>query len=403
MRSVLEAEGLQRRVVGISDRVKQALVSPIKEMSILAERVEGAVSLGLGTPSFQTPLHIRETVIRALAEDQALGKYPPTRGLPELRQSIARRLRERERVELDPDKEILVTAGSQEALYLALMTIVDPGDEVIIPTPCFPSHIDQVTLAAGRPVYVAMTEGREWSLSLDEIRNAISPKTKAIVLNSPANPTGAVLPERLLRAIGELAVEHKFFVITDQTYEFLVYDDVDRSNLLSDSSLRDRVIGCYTFSKEYAMTGWRVGYLCAESGIVEEAMKVHDASLVTAPRISQIAALAAIEGSQDCVREFKRQFADRRDLICRRLDGLTELFEYASPAGAYYVFPKIRNPKIDSFDLALRLLKEARVVTIPGEAFGPAGKGHLRLCFSVPAEDISEAFDRIEHFVHVQF
>jgi aminotransferase len=401
-RSALDAAGLERRTRGISARARQSIVSPIKEMALLADTVPGVVSLGWGLPSFATPPHIREAARQSLIDDAAIGKYPHIRGLPELREAIAVRFQQQSGVQIDPDQEILVTVGAQQALFSALMTIIDPGDEVIIPSPCFSSYIDQTILAGGLPVFVSLVEEEGWRLDVDGVASAITPRTKAIVLNFPVNPTGTMFSDADLRAVARLAPGHGIYIITDETYRFLVYDGIESPSLLAIPELRDWLISCYSFSKEYAMTGWRVGYLRAEAGLIQEIMKIHDASVITAPRISQKAALAAITGPQDCVAYFREELDRRRVLTCARLDALSSLFEYHRPTGAYYVFPRIKGEHVDPMAFALRLLHEAKVVAVPGSAFGPSGRAHLRLCFAVSPDEIVQSFDRIQDFASRQ-
>lgn len=398
MRSALEAAGLQRRVAGISRRARQTVISPIKEMALLAHSVPGTVSLGYGLPSFQTPEHIREAVRASLIENTEIGKYPHANGLPELRRAISDKLQTQSNISVDPEQEILVTVGAQQAVATALQAIVDPGDEVILLSPCFSSHTDQVLLAGGVPTFVHLVEEEGWRLNPEVVEKAINSRTKVIVINSPNNPTGAVFNETDLRAIGDLALAHNLLVLTDETYNFLTYEGSLPFSMFAIQPLRRNLIGCYSFSKEYAMTGWRVGYLCAEPGIIQEILKIHDATVVTAPGISQHAALAALRGPQDCVEEFRSELAERRELMCKRLDRLQQMFSYSKPEGAYYILPKIKIANVNSFDFALKLLYEAKVVTTPGDAFGPAGSGHLRLCFCVMPEEINEAFDRLETF-----
>lgn len=398
LRSALEAAGLQRRVDGISKRARQTVISPIKEMALLANSVHGSVSLGWGLPSFQTPEHIREAVRFSLIENTEIGKYPHPKGLPELRQAISEKLERQWNITIDPQEDVLVTVGAQQAVATALQAVVDPGDEVILLTPCFSSHIDQVLLAGGVPTYVHLIEEDGWRLRPGDVEKAITSRTKAIVINSPNNPTGTIFKEADLRAVGELAIAHNLLVLTDETYNFLTYEGLSPFSMFAIKPLRRNLISCYSFSKEYAMTGWRVGYLCAEAGLIQEILKIHDATVVTAPRISQIAALAAIRGPQDCVEDFRSELSQRRELMCLRLDRLQQLFSYNKPEGAYYILPRINIPNVSSFDFALKLLYEAKVVTTPGAAFGPAGNNHLRLCFSVTREDINAAFDRLEEF-----
>lgn len=399
MRSAFEASGLRRRVEGISRKARQAVVSPIKEMALLSERVPGSVSLGWGVPSFRTPAHILEAASQYLREDHAAGMYPHIRGLHQLRSAIADRMETVWGASFDPDTEILVTVGAQQALFSTLLTVIDPGDEILLVSPGYSSHIEQTLLMEAIPVYIQLKEEEGWELQASRVEEALSKKTKAIILNYPANPTGSLFEPTELQRIAELAIERDFFVIFDATYSYLCYDGYHPFNLFNVSGLRNRLIGCFSFSKEYAMTGWRVGYLCAEAGLVEEILKIHDASVVTAPRVSQAAAVAALRGSQDCVDEFCAILQRRRDLMCDRLDRLRTVFDYSRPSGSYYIFPRLVDSSLNSFDFALRLLYEARVVTVPGDAFGPHGKGHLRLCYAMTESDIEEAFDRLQQYL----
>lgn len=397
-RSAFDANGLIHRTIGISYRTKKTVVSPIKEMALIAEKVPDAVSIGWGLPSFETPNYILEGVKTALNNDKSIGKYPDIRGISELRMAISDRFLNKWKVKINPDTEILVTVGAQQALFSTLITIIDPGDEVILICPVFPSYIDQIVFCGGIPIYVNLDEDDGWKLNIEKIKTVITYKTKAIILNYPSNPTGSIISKEDLVKIANLAVEKDFFVITDETYRFLVYDDSELFNLFSLPELKKRLIGCYSFSKEYAMTGWRVGYLCAEPGIVQEILKIHDASVITTPRISQVAACIGMKGPQDEVEFFRNELLKRREIMATRLDHLSHVFSYHKPVGAYYYFPKIINSKYNSFVFALKLLNEAKVVTVPGGAFGKVGENHLRFCFGVSEKDICTAFDRLDEY-----
>jgi aminotransferase len=285
--------------------------------------------------------------------------------------------------------------GAMEGLTAGMLTVVDHGDEVILPSPNYASHIEQALLAEGVPVFVPLIES-DWQLDVEAIRRAITPRTRAIVLCNPHNPTGAHFREADLRAVAALACEHDFFVIADETYDFLVYDGRPHFSLAGLPELKDRLIATFSFSKKYAMTGWRVGYVYASEPVLDHIMKVHDAVAICAPTLSQHAALAALTGPQDCVDVVRETLRQRRDLTCSRLDRLSEHFSYVIPQGAYYLMARFLTPNIDSMTYALRLLNEARVITIPGSAFGPTGEGHIRLSFGGSEDDIHEAFDRIE-------
>lgn len=397
-RSALVASGKVYQTHGISRRVAQIAISAIKEMPLIASKLEGCVSLGQGIPSFPTPPHIVEAVCRRMREDADSGKYTLGPGMPELRAAVAAQLAGRIGRSVDPDKEVGITVGAMEALCAAVLTVVDRGDEVILPSPNYASHIEQVLLAEGVPVFVPLRE-HNWQLDPERIRQAVTPRTRAIVLCNPHNPTGANFSESDLRILAELAIQNDLFIICDETYDFLVYDRQPHFSLTALPELSNRVIATFSFSKKYAMTGWRVGYVCAAEGVLDQMMKIHDAVAICAPSLSQHAALAAIEGPQDCVGEIKAALQGRRDLVCKRLEDLDRYLSFVKPQGAYYLMVRYKLPGVDSMTFALRLLHEARVITIPGAAFGPTGENHIRISFGGTESEINEAFDRIERWL----
>lgn len=366
-------------------------------MPLLAEKVGGCVSLGQGIPSFPTPPHIVEAVCRSLRDLPASGKYTLGPGLPELREAVAGVLTEHD-IRLDPDTEICITVGAMEGLMAAILTVVDRGDEVILPSPNYASHIEQVLLAEGIPKFAPLREAT-WQLDLEAIRQAVTPRTKALVLCNPHNPTGAHFAQSDLLELAKLAIEHRLIILCDETYDFLTYDGQPHFSLLALPELKDQVIGTFSFSKKYAMTGWRVGAVAASAALLDHIMKVHDAAAICAPTPSQIAALAALQGPQQCVAEFRQQLEQRRNLIGARLDRLSDHFSYVMPQGAYYLMAKYADSSTDSMSYALRLLNEAKVITIPGGAFGPTGEGHIRLSFGGTEAELHEAMDRIEAWI----
>ncbi len=401
-RSALQASGKKFRTHGISSRAKQITVSAIKEMPLLASRIGGCVSLGQGIPSFPTPEHIREAVREHLAADSGIGKYSLQPGMIELREAIAESMFDRWSVSVDPLKEICVTVGAMEGLMAGLLTVVDRGDEVIMPSPNYASHIEQVLLAEGVPVFVPLLEDG-WKLDIEAVRKAVTPRTKAMIVCTPHNPTGAIFGEDDLRKLAEIALENDFFLISDETYEFLTYDGPGHFSLTALPELKHNLIAAFSFSKKYAMTGWRVGYVYSSEGVLDHIMKVHDACAICAPTISQYAALAALKGPQECVEEIRTTLRNRRDLTCSRLKRLENYFRFVTPQGAYYLMARSLIPGMDSMTLALRLLREAKVVTVPGAAFGPTGEGHIRLSFGGDEAEINEAFDRMEKWFAENF
>jgi len=404
-RSVFESVGQEEQLGGISNRVAQITVSAIKQMPMLAAEIGGCVSLGQGIPSFPTPEFIREAVIEELRTSSTIGKYSLQPGIPELKTEVCRDLKRTRNITVDPNKEVFITCGGMEALAVGISTIIDRGDEVILPTPTYASHIEQVLFAEGKPVFVPVQESNNWRFDIDALRKAITKKTKAIIFCNPVNPTGAVFSEGELRQIAEIVLEHNLFVITDEAYDFLIYDDAPYFSLLSLPELKNNIIAACSFSKRFCMTGWRVGYMYASERIIQQALKVHDAFAICAPTISQFAALAALRATNgkdglgdQSVNALKEALLNRRNLVCSRLDRMKETFSYVKPLGGYYLFPMV-NTSLSSIDYAVKLLKEAKVITVPGSAFGPTGEGHIRLSFGATEEELTEALDRIENYL----
>jgi len=378
-------------------RVKDIEVSLIRYMPVLASKVPNAVSLGQGVPSFELPEYIREKLIEALRSQKDINKYSLEPGLPILKEEVAKYLEKDKGIKINPEKELCVTKGAIGGLFCAISTIVERGDEVILLTPAYEPHIEQVKFAEGKPVFVPLIEAEGWKSDIEAINSAINHRTKAIIICDPSNPTGGVFEKENLEKIAELAQKNDLFIITDETYDFLTYDGKKHFSLLSIPEIRDRTIVCFSFSKKYAMTGFRAGYVIAPEKILNEILKVHDESTICAPTPSQYAALFALTGTQDYVESFKEEFSKRRGLICQRLNNLKDLFEYQKPMGAYYVFPKIKI-EMKSLEFSKKLLYEAGVITIPGIAFGPSGEEHVRLSFAGEEKEINEAFDRIEKY-----
>jgi len=380
----------------VSNRVGQMGVSAIHEMTRLSKEVDDVAFLSWAKPTTDTPDHIKQAAVRAIDRGLA-GGYSPPLGLPVLREAIAAKL-ERDNHVAANASQILITVGAVEGLAAAVMAVVDPGDEVIVPSPTYSTHIRQVQLASGQPVVVPSDEAQSFVLDTDGIKQAVTGKTKAILFANPANPTGTVFNEEQLRQVAEIAIEHNLAVITDEAYEYFVFDDHKHFSIASIPEMRGRAISCYTFTKTYAMTGWRVGYIHADEALIPEIEKAHIPFSICAPVVSQYAALGALEGPQDCVEEFRAKYQSARDLMCMRLDGLSAFLDYRKPGGSYLMFPRLLTDegRKDSFSFCKRLLREARVSTTPGVAFGPTGEGHLRMSFCVPEETINKAFDRLE-------
>ena len=379
----------------ISNRVKQIPKSAIHEMTRLSKQIEDVAFLSWAKPTSGAPAHIREAAIEAINNGLVDG-YSESAGLLELRKEIVHKLNRDNHIEANP-AQILVTVGAIEGIAAAILAVIDPGDEVILPSPTYSTHINQVLLASGKPVFAPTLEKQGFMLDIEAVRNAVTPKTKAILYCSPSNPTGSVFSEGQLRQLAEIALEHNLMVITDEAYEYFVFDDHKHFSVASIPEMKKNVISCFTFTKTYAMTGWRIGYLHADEELIPQINKVHIPFAICVPVVSQYAALAALKQSQDCVVEFRGKYLSARNLMCDRLERLDSVFSYQKPGGSYLMFPKILMDKgKNSQPFCEQLLREARVSTTPGADFGPTGEQHLRLSFCVPEEMINKAFDRME-------
>jgi aminotransferase len=381
-----------------SQRVRQIEKSAIHEMTRLSKEIDGVAFLSWAKPTSGTPGHINRAAIQAI-EQGLTGGYSPSEGLAELRQEIVAKLQRDNQIEATIS-QVLVTVGAIEGLAAAVMAAIDPGDEVILPSPTYSTHIRQVQMASGIPVLVPLLEDDRFALDTEAIQRAITPKTRAILFCTPSNPTGTVFAEPALRELARLALAHDLVIITDEAYEYFVFDEHKHFSLASMPEMARHVISCFTFTKTYAMTGWRIGYLHAHEDWIPQIKKAHIPFAICAPVVSQYAALAALQGPQGCVDEFRRHYRTTRDLMCQRLDELPDVFAYQNPGGSYLMFPRILVEEgKDSTSFCKRLLREAHVSTTPGVAFGPTGESHMRLSFCVPEETINTAFDRIERFI----
>lgn len=378
-----------------SRRVLDMNQSAIHEMTRLSKQYDDVAFLSWAKPTSDTPAHIKEAVIDAL-QKEGTGGYSEAAGRLELREEIVKKLKRDNQIDADP-AEILVTIGAVEGLAAAIMACVDPGDEVILPSPTYSTHVRHVRLASGVPVFVPTIEENGFQLDVDAMREAVTPKTKAILYCSPSNPTGTVFTQEQLRAVADIALEHNLVVITDEAYEYFVFDGQRHVSIASLEGMARNAISCFTFTKTYAMTGWRIGYLHAHRDWVPQINKAHIPFSICAPVISQIAALAALQHSQDCVADYRTHYEAMRDVMCKRLDQLSHVFSYSKPQGSYLMFPRILlEVGQDSAAFCKSLLRDARISTTPGVAFGPTGESHLRLSFCVPEDMIHKAFDRME-------
>ena len=392
------ARARERRAIG-ADRLRGLTLSPIKEVELQASRIPGVVSLAQGIPSFDTPEPIKRFVAERLAAGDC-ARYSVSPGLPALREAIAEAL-QADGMRYDPDREILVTVGSIEAIAATLLASIDDGDEVLVVSPTYASYLPAIRLAGGVPRYVALDEDANFDLDPEAIGKAVTRRTRALLLCNPNNPTGTVFSRAQTLRMLRVAEEHDLLVISDEVYKDFVYGAQGIVSAAMEPSARERVIRVCSFSKAYGMTGWRVGFLHGAAERVTDILTVHDALVTCAPVISQYAALAAIERGAPSVAEFAAEFRRRRDHVIERLDALPHVFDYQKPNASYFVFPRVKDTipwARDSRRLAAELLEHARVALVPGVAFGPTGEAHLRICYARPAADVDAAFDRLEDF-----
>ncbi len=372
-------------------------LSPIKEMEFRASRIPGVVSLAQGIPSMDTPDMIKRFVIEAITQSK-VAKYSLSSGLPELRETIERHLAQ-DNIYYDYTSEIIVTAGSIEAITATLLTLLRPNDEVILFSPSYASYPQAVRVAHGVPVWVPLVEERGWALDIESIRSTITPRTRAILLATPNNPTGTQFSPNELRAMATLAKEHDLILIVDEVYKDIVFSNDSVYSLAQERAFKSQVVMIYSFSKSYAMTGWRVAFLGTHQTLAQEILKVHDALVTCAPVVSQYAAIAALEMGASVRAAVRTLYQERCNLICGFLDTLKHIFSYQRPTSSYFVFPRVHNMSA-SKQWAIDLLEQARVAVVPGVAFGPTGEGHVRMCFGRSEEDIAEAFRRMSAYLH---
>ena len=381
----------------VTKKVSDLAISAIKGMAMRAAAVPDVASLAWGLPSFQTPQHIREAAMVALRDDPDAGKYSLPDGLPPLREAIAQYHQTRTGINICPNRNVLVTAGNMQGVKALLDTILDAGDEVIVTDPCFASHLQQIRLAGGVPVFWPLQEVDRWAVNTSSLGDLVNCRTRAILLVTPCNPTGTIFAKEDLLRVAEIAKQRGLLVILDDPYGQFCFDEAQSYfDLSSVEDHFERIAYLFTFSKCHAMSGWRLGYVVLPEDLKRQMLKVHDATQICAPRPSQIAGLAALTGDQTHLTEFRDILAKRRQLICQRLDRLPHVFSYIRPQGAYYVFPRIQLPHANAEAFAIDLLGEAKVCVTPGSAFGPSGEHHVRMAYCVSEDEISKAFDRIE-------
>ena len=378
----------------LSKTVSALRPSGIRKFFDIAATMEDVISLGIGEPDFTTPQPIIDAGVRSLQAGET--HYTSNHGILELRRAVTDHLEKMYGVQYDPLNEVIITVGVSEALYLTFTALLNPGDEVIIPTPCFVSYQAEVSLAGGRPVEVFTTMEDDFQPDPAVIEKAITPQTKAILLGYPNNPTGAVASRETLEAIGKIAEKHDLVVISDEIYDRLVYEH-EHVCFPAIEGMHDRTVLLGGFSKNYAMTGWRIGYAAGPASLIKGLVRIHQYSVMSAPTISQYAALEALQVGEPYVQEMLAEYNRRRKLIHQGLNNLgLPTFE---PHGAFYVFPSIHNTGLSDEAFAEKLLLEEKVAVVPGSSFGDAGMGFVRCSYATSYELIERALEKIDRFL----
>lgn len=378
----------------LADEVVKLKPSGIRKFFDIVAEMKDAISLGVGEPDFDTPWHIRDEGIYSLEKGRTF--YTSNSGLIELRKEICNYLDRKINVSYDWSKEVLITVGGSEGIDACLRAMLNPGDEVIIPEPSYVSYVPCTILAGGKPVIIDLKGENEFRLTEEELRNAITDKTKVLILPFPNNPTGAIMEEKDLIAIAKVCIEKDIFVLSDEIYSELTYKG-DHVSIASIPGMKERTILINGFSKAYAMTGWRLGYACGPREIIQQMTKIHQFCIMCAPTTSQYAAIEALKNGDDDVKMMRESYDQRRRFL---LNAFKEMgLECFEPFGAFYVFPCIKEFGMTSDEFATRFLEEEKVAAVPGTAFGDSGEGYLRISYAYSLERLKLAMERLARFV----
>lgn len=378
----------------LADKIVDIKPSGIRKFFDIVSEMEDAISLGVGEPDFDTPWHIRDEGIYSLEKGRTF--YTSNAGLKELKLEIAKYIKRTQNVEYDADQEVIVTVGGSEAIDIALRAMINPGEEVLIPQPSYVSYEPCAILADAVPVIIELKAENEFRLTARELRDAITDKTKILILPFPNNPTGAIMEQKDLEEIAEVIREKDIFVISDEIYAELTYKGKHVS-IVSLPGMKERTVLINGFSKSYAMTGWRLGYACAPKEIMEQMIKIHQFAIMCAPTTSQYAAVEALRNGDEDVAQMRESYNQRRRFLMHSFQEMgLECFE---PYGAFYVFPSIKEFGMTSDEFANRLLKEEKVAVVPGTAFGECGEGFLRISYAYSLDNLKIALEKINAFV----
>lgn len=379
----------------LNQNLKKIKPSGIRKLFDLAQNRKDIISFGIGEPDFTTPDHVREAAKRAIEEGYT--HYTPNAGYADLREALAQKLADFNHIEAKPE-EVVVTSGGTQAIFSSFYTLLNPGDELIIPDPGFLIYGSQVFLAGGEPVFLPIREENHFQIDANELKGLITEKTKAILLNSPSNPTGMVIKKEILEEVAQIAKERDLFVISDELYEDILFDGREHVSIASFPGMKERTISIFGFSKSYAMTGWRIAYLACPEYLVKEMVKIQQNTAVCPNSVTQRAVLYGLQNpkqTNDSINKMCAAYQERRDVI---MEGFKEIegFECMPPEGAFYAFPNITGTGKSSEELSMYLLEKYGVVTVPGNAFGQYGEGYLRFSFATSVDMIKEGIDKIK-------
>ena len=379
----------------LSDTIVGIKPSGIRKFFDIVSEMKDAISLGVGEPDFDTPWHVRDEGIYSLEKGRTF--YTSNSGLLELRKEICKYLNRKQNIKYDPTKELLITVGGSEAIDVGLRAMINPGDEVLIPQPSYVSYEPCAILAGAKPVIINLKAENEFRLTAQEVEEAITDKTKILILPFPNNPTGAIMEKSDLEAIAEVVIKHDIFVMSDEIYSELTYKG-QHVSIASLPGMKERTILINGFSKAYAMTGWRLGYACGPAEIIKQMTKIHQFAIMCAPTTSQYAAIEALKNGDADVEEMRTAYNQRRRFL---MDAFRKMgLECFEPYGAFYVFPCIKEFGMTSDEFATRFLQEEKVAVVPGTAFGDCGEGFLRISYAYSLENLKLAIGRLEHFVN---
>ena len=379
----------------LSDKVQNIKPSGIRKFFDIVSEMKDAISLGVGEPDFETPWHIRDEGIYAFEKGRTF--YTSNSGLLPLRQEISNYIKRTQTVTYNPQNEILVTVGGSEAIDIGLRALLNDGDEVIIPQPSYVSYAPCSYLAGGKNVFINLKAGNEFRLTPQELENAITDKTKVLILPYPNNPTGAIMERKNLEEVAQVIKKHDIFVISDEIYSELTYKGTHVS-IVSLDGMKERTLLINGFSKSYAMTGWRLGYCCGPDWLIKQMTKIHQYAIMCAPTISQYAAVEALKNGDDDVKMMRESYNQRRRFL---MDAFKKMrLECFEPYGAFYVFPCIKEFGMTSEEFATKFLQEEKVAAVPGTAFGDSGEGYLRISYAYSLEKLKIAMERLERFVN---